>query len=190
MKNVIITIKAFLLLTLLTGIVYPLFITGIALGFFSSSSNGNLLVRNDTIIGSALLGQNFISDRYFHSRPSATSYQALPSGGSNLGPTSQKLREYASQNRINFIVNNKLDSLYVVPSEMMFSSASGLDPHISHHAAVLQVDRICRARNFNDIQKDSLIRLISDVTEAPQFFILGEQRVNVLILNIALDKIR
>jgi K+-transporting ATPase ATPase C chain len=190
MKNLIITIKAFLLLTLLTGMVYPLVITGIAFCCFPSSSNGNLLVKNDTIIGSSLLGQNFTSDRYFHSRPSATGYQALPSGGTNLGPTSQKLKASTFQNRINFIENNQLDSLRVIPAEMMFSSASGLDPHISPEAAKLQVDRICRARKFSGTQRDSLVHLIKQMTEGPQLIILGEPRINVLELNIALDEVR
>ena len=190
MKTLIISLKIFLFFTVLTGIIYPLFITGIAQLVFPAKANGSLIVKNDKVIGSELIGQQFDSAIYFISRPSAVSYNPLPSGGSNYGLTNVKLKNLVAERRHQFFTLNQLDSLnIVVPSEMLFASASGLDPHISPQAALLQVSRIAKARNFNSSQKNHLFDLIHIETEHPQYGILGEERINVLKLNIELDNL-
>jgi K+-transporting ATPase ATPase C chain len=188
-KTIIISIKLFLFFTILTGAVYPLLVTGIAQVIFPEKANGSLIVKDNKIIGSELIGQQFDAKEYFTSRPSINSYNPLPSGGSNYGLTNLKLKNLVADRKKQFIVFNQLDSLAEVPSEMLFASASGLDPHISQKAALLQVDRITKARNFNIIQKQNLIQSVKNLTETPQFLVLGEERVNVLILNLELDRI-
>jgi K+-transporting ATPase ATPase C chain len=190
MKTLIISIKIFLFFTVLTGIIYPLFITGIAQVVFPAKANGSLIVKNNQIIGSKLIGQQFDSAIYFSSRPSAVAYNPLPSGGSNYSLTNDKLKSLVTERRRNFYTFNQLDSLTEIPSEMLFASASGLDPHISPEAALLQVDRIAKARNFNTMQKQELINCVKNLSETPQFLFLGESRVNVLLLNLETDKIK
>jgi potassium-transporting ATPase KdpC subunit len=189
MKALLTSLKIFLFFTVLTGIIYPLAVTGIAQVFFPSKANGSLIVSDNKIIGSKLIGQQFDSTIYFSSRPSAVSYNPLPSSGSNLGLTSRKLKKTVDERRNQFIAFNKLDSNTVVPSEMLFASASGLDPHITPDAALLQVDRVAKTRGFNDFQKKQLVSLINGLTEKPQLLCLGEERINVLLLNINTDKI-
>jgi len=189
MKSFIISIKIFLFLTVLTGILYPLLVTGIAQVVFPAKANGSLIIKNKQVIGSELIGQQFDSTIYFSSRPSAVSYNPLPSSGSNYGLTNQKLKELVAARKYQFVTFNNLDSLAVVPSEMLFASASGLDPHISPKAALLQVDRISRQRNFNMDQKQKLIQCVTNFTEPPQLLCFGEERVNVLMLNLELDKL-
>jgi len=190
MKTLVISLKIFLFFTVLTGIIYPLLVTGIAQVVFPGKANGSLIVKDQQIIGSELIGQPFDSAIYFSSRPSAVSYNPLPSGGSNYGLTNAKLKNLVDDRKHKFIAFNQLDSLTVIPSEMLFASASGLDPHISARAAMLQVDRIAKARNFTMVQKQNLVQCVKDNTEAPQFLCLGEERINVLLLNLKLDKIR
>lgn len=190
MKSIIISLKIFLILTVLTGVIYPLFITGVAQLFFSSKANGSIILVENKAIGSELIGQQFDSSIYFTSRPSNNSYNPLPSGGSNYGITNAKLKDLVIKRKANFITHNGLDSLTQIPSEMLFASASGLDPHISPDAALLQVNRIVTARAFNSLQKEKLINLIQDKTENLQFSLFGEKRINVLMLNIELDKIK
>lgn len=190
MKTLIISIKIFLFFTVLTGIIYPLFITGIAQLIFPSRANGSLIVKKKQVIGSELIGQQFDSTIYFSSRPSAVSYNPLPSGGSNYGLTNDKLKNLVAERRLAFNTFNQLDSHTEIPSEMLFASGSGLDPHISPEAAILQVDRIAKARNFNNAQKQELIECVHATTEAPQFFFFGESRINVLMLNLKLDEIK
>ncbi len=189
MKTLIRSLKIFLFLTVLTGIIYPLFVTGIAQVIFPYKANGSLIVKDNQVIGSELIGQQFDSAIYFTSRPSAVSYNPLPSGGSNYGLTNQKLKDLVDMRKHQFLIFNDLDSLTAIPSEMLFASASGLDPHISQEAAVLQVDRIVRARNFSSALKQKLIECVKNNTEEPQFLCLGEERVNVLVLNLELDKL-
>jgi K+-transporting ATPase ATPase C chain len=190
MKTLYISLKIFLAFTVLTGIIYPLFITGIAQVIFPAKANGSMIRRDNKIIGSELIGQQFDSAIYFTSRPSVTLYNPLPSGGSNYGLTNIKLKELVSARKHVFYTFNQLDSLTPIPSEMLFASGSGLDPHISPEAALLQVDRIAAARNFTDMQKQKLLDCIKDFTESPQFLCLGEKRVNVLLLNLETDKIQ
>lgn len=190
MKTLFISLKIFLLLTVLTGVIYPLLVTGIAKVVFPSKANGSLIIMNNKTIGSVLIGQQFDSTIYFSSRPSVISYNPLPSGGSNFGLTNTQLKELVSQRKKEFITFNNLDSTAIIPSEMLFASASGLDPHISKQAALLQTNRIARARNFSEAQKQELARCVENLTEAPQYFVFGKERVNVLLLNIEVDKIK
>jgi len=190
MKTLIISLKIFLFFTVLTGIIYPLVVTGIALSLFPGKANGSLIVKDHQKIGSELIGQQFDSDRYFTSRPSAVSYNPLPSGGSNYGLTNDRLKNLISDRRQQFRVFNQLDTRTAIPAEMLFASASGLDPHISLRAALLQVDRITRSRKFNMLQKQKLIKCVQNISESPQFLCLGEERINVLLLNLRLDGIK
>jgi len=190
MKTLIISLKIFLFIILLTGIIYPLFVTGMAQFLFPVKANGSLVVKDNKTIGSELIRQQFDSPAYFSSRPSAVSYNPLPSGGSNFGLTNAKLKNQVAEREKRFIALNQLDSLTAVPSEMLFASASGLDPHISPEAAYLQVDRIVKFRGYTAEQQKEVIRLIKNLTEEPQFHLLGERRINVFLLNLGLDKIK
>jgi potassium-transporting ATPase KdpC subunit len=190
MKSLIIALRAFLFFTILTGIIYPLFVTGIAQVIFREKANGSLIMKDNETIGSSLIGQQFDNPIYFASRPSAIHYNPLPSGGSNYGVTNLKLKALVGERMNHFISMNKLDSLTVIPSEMLFASASGIDPHISPAAALLQMERVARARNFNINQKKELEKLIKNLTENPQFLCLGEERINVLIINLKLDDLK
>ena len=190
MKTVIISLKIFFFFTLLTGIIYPIFITGIGQLFFPYQANGSLLMRDGNTIGSELIGQKSDTLFYFSSRPSAISYNPMPSGGSNFGLTNLRLKDTVAYRKRKFLLVNQLDSMTEVPPEMLFASASGLDPHISQRAALLQVDRISKIRGFNPDQKDKLIKTIQEKTQKPQFGMLGEFRVNVLLLNLELDRMR
>jgi K+-transporting ATPase ATPase C chain len=185
----IIALKFLMVMTLLTGIIYPLLMTGIAQISFPSKANGSLIMKDGRIIGSELIGQKFDSIVYFSSRPSATGYNPIPSGASNYGPTSDTLKKQVGARRLLFAKMNSMTDPLSIPKEMIFASGSGLDPHISPEAALLQVDRISKARQFNNNQKEKLLNKIKELTEAPQFLCLGEQRINVLILNLELDKI-
>ena len=189
MKTIIISLKIFLFFTVLTGIIYPLAVTGIAQLVFPAKANGSLLYKDKKLIGSELIGQQFDTTIYFSSRPSAISYNPLPSGGSNYGLTNIKLKNLVDERKKKFISLNQLDSTTEIPSEMLFASASGLDPHISQKAALLQVNRIAKVRNLNAVQKQKLEKSINELTESPQFLCLGDERINVLKLNIELDKI-
>lgn len=189
MKTLIVSLKIFLFFTVLTGIIYPLFVTGIAQIVFPSKANGSMIIKDNKAIGSELIGQQFDSSIYFTSRPSANSYNTLPSGGINYGLTNSKLKKLVDVRRRKFIAFNQLDSLVEIPSEMLFASASGLDPHISTEAALLQVDRIVKVRGFNPSQKQQLIDLLHNKSEKPQFTLLGEPRINVLELNLDLDNL-
>jgi len=175
-------------MTILTGIIYPLIMTGIAQVAFPSKSNGSLIIKDGKVIGSELIGQKNDSSIYFWSRPSAISYNPVPSGASNYGPTSDTLKKLIDSRREFFAKNNSVSNLSDVPLEMIFASGSGLDPHISPAAAQLQVERITLARHFDNSQKQKLVETVKRLTEKPQFLILGEERINVLKLNIALDR--
>jgi K+-transporting ATPase ATPase C chain len=184
-------------LTLITGLAYPLAMTGIAQIIFPYQARGSLIDRNGTVIGSALIGQEFDSDKYFHGRPSATTatdpndatktiaapYNAANSGASNLGPSNKALIDR---------VKGDIDKLKKenpsadVPIDLVTTSASGLDPDISPEAALFQVPRIAKARN---LPEDRVRQLVTDQTEGRLFGLLGEPRVNVLQINLALDQL-
>lgn len=187
--QILIALKIFAVFTLLLGIIYPLFITGIAQLVFPSKANGSLIVQGNKVIGSELIAQKFDMLFYFSSRPSTIDFNPLPSGGSNYGLTSAKLKQQVADRKAHFLKLNNLPENTYVPSEMLFASASGLDPHISPGAALLQVERISETRKFDNIQKQQLLQSIKDLTEGPQFSMFGETRINVLLLNLKLDKL-
>jgi potassium-transporting ATPase KdpC subunit len=184
-------------LTLITGLVYPLAMTGIAHVIFPHQAQGSLVERDGKVVGSELIGQVFESDKYFHGRPSATTapdpndptktvpapYNAANSGGSNLGPSNKALIDRV-QGDINKLKQENPSA--AVPADLVTTSASGLDPHISPEAALFQVPRIAKARN---LPEDRIRQLVADNTEGRLFGLLGEPRVNVLLLNLALDQL-
>jgi potassium-transporting ATPase KdpC subunit len=186
----IIALKFLLVMTILTGIIYPVLMTGMAQLIFPHKANGSLILENGKIIGSELIGQKFDSSVYFWSRPSAIGYNPIPSGASNFGPTSDRLNKQFHDKRTAFASANNIADTTSLPMEMISASASGLDPHISASAAYLQVNRIATSRHFNNKQKQELLKLVHEHTEATQFFFLGEERVNVLLLNLELNKIK
>ncbi len=176
-------------LTVMTGLVYPALVTGIAQALFPSQARGSLVVRNGSPVGSALIGQPFDDPRYFWGRPSTTSpfpYNAAASAGSNLGPTNPALRK-AVQARIEALRAADPGNRQPVPVDLVTASASGLDPHISLAAALYQVPRVARARHLDG---EAVRRLVQQATDGRQLGILGEPRVNVLALNLALDTLR
>lgn len=189
MKHILIALRLLLVIMILTGIIYPLAITGIVQVLFPHQANGSMMMVDGKIKGSELVGQKFISERYFLSRPSAIDYNPLPSGATNLGPTNAALQAAVQQRRANIDSTHVLQSDTKIPIEMLFASASGLDPHISTAAARLQIDRVTRARNFSPEQKAELIKLVESHIEPPQWRIFGEQRVNVFLLNLAVDQL-
>jgi K+-transporting ATPase ATPase C chain len=166
-----------------------LIVTGAGQLLFHDKANGSILLHEGKAIGSMLIGQQFEPVKYFSSRPSATNYQTLPSGGSNLGITNKKLQKLVTERKSQFLTVNQLDEQTDVPSEMLFASGSGLDPHISPKAALLQVERIVKSRQFDSNEKQLLLQSIAGLTQPPQYLILGEQRINVLMLNLKLDEI-
>jgi potassium-transporting ATPase KdpC subunit len=185
------------LMSVLTGLAYPLAITGIASVLFPYQAGGSLIEKDGKVIGSALIGQNFTDTRYFHGRPSATMdtdpndpsktvlapYNAANSGGSNAGPTSKALIERVHGD----VAAAKKDSDGAVPVDLVTTSASGLDPHLTPAAAEFQVTRVAAARN---LPEDRIRALVADATEDRFLGILGEKRVNVLKLNLALDALK
>jgi K+-transporting ATPase ATPase C chain len=186
----VIALKFLLVMTILTGILYSFFMTGLAQLIFPSKANGSMIIKDGKIIGSELIGQKFDSCIYFWSRPSAVDYNPIPSGASNFGPTSDKLKKQVAERRRFFATKNSITDTMAIPKEMIFASASGLDPHISPEAAFLQLERVVKARNFNETQKQKVKQLIVDKTEELQYSIFGERRINILELNLALDNVR
>jgi K+-transporting ATPase ATPase C chain len=174
----------FVAFSLLTGLVYPLFMTGIIQIAMPEQAGGSMIVVNGTIVGSELIGQNFTSPGYFHGRPSAVGHAANGSGASNFGPTSARLMEQASQRISEVRRENNLSGNATVPGELVLASASGLDPHISVEGAMLQVPRVANARG---IPESEVKVLVYQHIEPAQFGIMGQERVNVLNLNLALD---
>ena len=169
---------------LLTGIIYPLVMTGWMQVMFPSKANGSMVESHGVVVGSSQIAQQFTSDKYFWERPSAIAYNPVPSSGSNYGPTSLVLDTLIRSRRDTFLVNNHLPAGTQVPLEMINASASGLDPHISPQAALLQVGRVAHARNLDSM---AVVNLVKDHTEGRQWGVFGDPRVNVLELNIALD---
>jgi K+-transporting ATPase ATPase C chain len=189
-KLIIQSVKQTILWTFVTGVAYSIVITSIAQLLFKDQANGSLVVRDGTIIGSALLAQQFQGTNYFWPRPSACTYGTGPAGlvassGSNLGPTSAPLQTNVMNNVAAFISGNNLPTNTVVPADMAFASASGLDPHISPEAARLQIARVAASRG---VSEDKVKALVERFTEPPQWGFLGQARVNVLLLNVALDE--
>jgi K+-transporting ATPase ATPase C chain len=182
------SIIALVVFTLLTGVIYPLIITLFGQIVFPTEANGSMVIKNNKVIGSELIGQNFSDSIYFHPRPSAINYNPLPSGASNLSLSSTLLKEQVNNRKIDFRKNNILNDSVVIPSEMLFASGSGVDPHISIEAAKLQIIRIIESRNLSTDKSKLLYNLVDSLSEYPQFGILGNQVVNVLSLNLKLDE--
>lgn len=177
-----------LLLCLITGLVYPGVVTGLAQLLFPWQANGSLVERDGHVVGSALIGQAFTRPEYFHSRPSAAGagYDATASAGTNKGPTDRKLADTLIAGNVARVVEEDGAVRGRIPSDMVTASASGLDPHISPANAELQVARVARARGVSEEQVRALFR---DHIEGRQFGFLGEPRVNVLLLDLALDSL-
>lgn len=183
--------------TLLTGVAYPFAMTGIAQAVFPTQANGSLVEKDGKVIGSSIMGQNFASERYFQSRPSATvgpdpadssksisvPYNAANSGGSNYGPTSKALIERVTAD---VEARKSQNPSAPIPMDLVTTSASGLDPHLSPDAALFQVERVARARS---LPAEQVKALVEQTVEQRTLGILGEPRVNVLALNLALDKL-
>ncbi len=177
----------FVLLTVLTGLVYPLVVTGIGKAVFPNQVSGSLVMRDGKAVGSSLIGQSFQEPKYFWGRISATSpmpNNGTASGGSNLGPTNPALID-AVRGRIDALRSADPDNSLPIPVDLVTASASGLDPHVSPAAALYQVGRIARARHMD---AGSVRQLVLGRVEAPQWGIFGEARVNVLLLNLDLDR--
>jgi K+-transporting ATPase ATPase C chain len=192
-KLLIQAVRQTILWSILAGVMYPVLMTLFAQAAFHSQANGSLVEGPDgKLIGSALLAQQFQGSNYFWPRPSACSYGTGPTGitassGSNLGPTSGALHTNVINNATAFISANNLPSTTVVPADMVFASASGLDPHISPEAARLQIPRVAASRG---LPEDKVKELTEQHIEPPQWGFLGQARVNVLLLNVALDRLQ
>jgi len=185
------------LMTILTGLAYPFAVTGVSQALFAHNANGSLIIRDGRVVGSSLIGQSFTSERYFNSRPSATvapdpadasktvpaPYNAANSGGSNAGPTAKSLIDRVQASVAEYRQANG-DAAAPVPADAVTTSGGGLDPHISPANAAAQVERVARSRN---ISSDRVRELVAAATEQRTLGFLGEPRVNVLQLNLALD---
>lgn len=180
-------LRMMLVLTVLTGLIYPLAVTGLCQALFHDKANGSLITLNNQVVGSALIGQNFSKAGYFQPRPSAAGndgYDGMASGGSNLGPTNQKLIDRVKASADKFRKDNPTYTGRL-PADLVTTSGSGLDPHISPGSALAQLDRVANARR---VPSDQIRPLIEAHTEGRDLGFMGEPRVNVLLLNLDLDR--
>lgn len=177
-------LRLFIVLTVLTGVLYPLAVTAVARLAFSHQASGSQVMRQGQLVGSDLLAQKFTSARYFWPRPSACDYGTVPSGASNLGPTSADLQQAVADRATALRTAHHLATDAPLPADLLYASGSGLDPHLSPAAARLQVARVAAARALPPAR---VAALVEHQIEGPQFGLLGDARVNVLRLNLALD---
>jgi K+-transporting ATPase ATPase C chain len=198
MKQIRPAIVMIVAMTVIAGLIYPLLMTGIAQAVFPYQANGSLITKDGKVIGSALVGQNFTSDKYFHGRPSATTdtdpndatktvpapYNAANSGGSNLGPTSKALVDRVKDDAAKLAEENPNTP---IPADLVTTSASGLDPDITPGGALFQVPRVAKARGLSEAK---VLQLVEDQTSGRLLGIIGEPHVNVLKLNLALDELK
>ena len=189
MKNTWIACKIFIALTIITGIIYPLTITGMSQLLFPDKANGSMIVNNNKIVGSVLIGQQFSKPEFFWGRPSAIANNPMPSGGSNMSPvgTAFKAVFLARVDTIRKYHGNI--ALSAIPKDLLFASGSGVDPEISPEAAYFQIDRIADCRNLNKNERNSLTRFVESSIIKPDLIIFGETRINVLKLNIYLQSL-
>lgn len=180
MKYVIQSVRLMLFMTLITGVVYPVLVMLVGKLAFAEKAEGSFLTREGKVIGSSLIGQKFESPRYFKSRPSAVDYNPAPSGGTNLAPTSKKLRDSVQAARAALGDG--------APKDLLYASGSGVDPHISPEAALFQVASVAKARGFDQAKADQLKALIEAQSHGRDLGFLGEPTVNVLELNLAIDR--
>ncbi len=186
-KQIMPGLRMTLALTVLTGLIYPGLVTGLSQLIFPKQANGSLIQKDGHVVGSALIGQNFTRPEYFQGRPSAAGndgYDATASGGSNFGPTSQKLVDRTKASVEKFRKENP-DYTGALPADLLTASASGLDPHVSPASATAQIARVARARG---VAADQVEALVAQFTDGRDLGFLGEPRVNVLMLNLALDE--
>jgi K+-transporting ATPase ATPase C chain len=190
MKHLKTSLAVLAFLTVVLGGLYPLLVTGIGALAFPRLAGGSLVARDNRVAGSRLIGQEFTDDRYFHPRPSAGTYGAFPSGASNLGPTSKALKQAYDQRLADWQRANPAPdgASGSPPMEMLFASGSGLDPDISPLAAEQQVSGVAAARGLSAGQAEALLAMVRGREVGPQLGFLGEPRVNVLELNLALDR--
>jgi len=181
------SLKVFVFFTVILGIVYPLFVTLVGQLLFYRQSNGSIVLNNKKVVGSMLIGQKFESDKYFTSRPSSINYNPFPSGGSNLSVTDKRLIRDSQTREKNFIKNNAIGKDDTIPSEMLFASGSGVDPHISKLSALMQLNRISAKRNLD---KTKLTAIIDSLSSKRIFGLFGDEYVNVLELNLTLDGLK
>ncbi|RYZ77103.1 MAG: potassium-transporting ATPase subunit KdpC [Proteobacteria bacterium] len=187
MKTAFQSLMVLVVLTVLTGVIYPLAVSGVGQFFFSNKANGQMIQVGDKVIGSRLIGQKTTSAKYFWPRPSSTDYNAAASSGSNLGPTSADLKK-AYDERLKATQAAHPDQAGMPPLDMLFASGSGVDPEISPAAAFYQLNRVAKARNLDQAQTQKLAGIVEELVEKPTLGFMGDSRVNVLDLNLAMDK--
>jgi K+-transporting ATPase ATPase C chain len=189
MKNVRITLLLFVVLTVITGVFYPIVVTVAANTGFPSQASGSFVKDSSgNIVGSELIGQMFTDPKYFWPRPSAVDYNPMPSGASNLAVSGKALQKVMAERITAFFKANPTAT--EIPADTLFASGSGLDPHISVAAAKVQVDRVVKSRQLSSTQRLQIEALINKLKEGRSFFLLGEPRINVLKLNLALDSLK
>ena len=186
MKTPLVALRVLILMTVITGIAYPLLITGLAAVILPGRASGSLVVASGQTVGSRLLGQQFTDPRYFWPRPSVVGYNPLPSGGSNLSPTSASLQLQIADRKTHLA---QLSGSGNIPTDLYLASGSGLDPDISPEAALYQVHRVAAVRGLDSSQSVAVVRMVQSHTTPRTFGLLGEPRVNVLLLNLALDSL-
>jgi potassium-transporting ATPase KdpC subunit len=190
MKDLLCAIRTYVVLTVVCGLLYTLAVTALAQCIFPKKSNGSLVMAGEKIIGSELLGQTFSRPTYFRCRPSSVSYDPLPSGASNMAAVCVVLKDSVEARRKEFCGIFGIVPDSIVPPDMIFSSASGLDPHISPEAARLQINMVAGQRHMTPLQTDALAALVERSIEKPQLGFLGVPRVNVLCLNLMIDSLK